>query len=315
MLLGFIFGVLACSLWGMIYIIPLYLSDYGTFSIAMARFACFGAAGFVLCFFFKKELLHLTPKDWFVALNLSFWGNAIYYAFLCKGIQLAGAPIAGMLMSLIPINVALIANRPSVSRSVVVPWRKLWIPLSLIFIGLVIGNIDEFKFVAQQSKGSDFWLGAALSTVSMLLWTWFPIRNGQWLLAHSKVSPVAWTVAQAVSILPLTVICYAAANFSEIGSEVGFLGPHPALFMWLMLLAGVICGWGGMTFWNLMSARLPLALSGQMIIFETIFSVIYAMVHRGIWPSWTLVVGMTTLLIGVSLSLRIFREAVKAATN
>lgn len=308
MLLGFIFGVLACALWGMIYIVPLYLGDYGSFSIAMARFACFGVAGLVLCVFFKEELRRLTLRDWFIAMNLSFWGNAVYYAFLCKGIQLAGAPIAGMLMALIPINVAVIANRPSVSKSVVVPWSRLWIPLSLTFAGLLIGNIDEFKFIAHQTKGLDFWLGAALSAISMLLWTWFPIRNGQWLLAHPKVSPVAWTVAQAASIFPLTVICYTVANFSEIGTD--FLGPHPVLFVWLMLLAGVVCGWGGMTFWNLMSSRLPLALSGQMIIFETIFSVIYAMIHRKTWPNWTLLFGMVILLIGVSLSLKVFREAI-----
>ena len=51
------------------------------------------------------------------------------------------------------------------------------------------------------------------------------------------------------------------------------MGQTPVKFVLLMVAAGLICGWAGMALWNMMSARLPVALSGQMIVFETIFSV------------------------------------------
>lgn len=81
------------------------------------------------------------------------------------------------------------------------------------------------------------------------------------------------------------------------------------MFICVMLIAGLACGWGGMALWNMMSARLPVALSGQMIVFETIFSVIYALIYKQQAPGWTLVVGIVLLLSGVSISLKVFQDA------
>ena len=57
-----------------------------------------------------------------------------------------------------------------------------------------------------------------------------------------------------------------------------------------------------------MSQRLPSALGGQLIVFESIFAVIYALIYRGEMPTWTMIVGFTILLIGVRGSLKAFRE-------
>ncbi|MBR5459210.1 MAG: EamA/RhaT family transporter, partial [Burkholderiaceae bacterium] len=59
--------------------------------------------------------------------------------------------------------------------------------------------------------------------------------------------------------------------------------------------------------WNAMSQNLPPALGGQLIVFETIFSVIYAHMWRAEWPTWSMTVGMVMLLVGVVASLRVFR--------
>ena len=56
-----------------------------------------------------------------------------------------------------------------------------------------------------------------------------------------------------------------------------------------------------------MSQKLPSALGGQLIVFETIFSVIYAHVWRAEWPTWSMTIGMVMLLVGVVASLRAFR--------
>ena len=58
-----------------------------------------------------------------------------------------------------------------------------------------------------------------------------------------------------------------------------------------------------------MSQRLPSALGGQLIVFESISSVVYAMMWRGEWPTVTMVVGYTILLAGVFGSLWVFRRA------
>ena len=307
MLLGVIFGILGCALWGLIYIIPLFLPAYDPVSLAMARFAVFGFGSLCLLYPLRHSLARITLHDWFRAFCLSFFGNAVYYAFLTQGIRMAGVPTSGMLMALIPINVALISNRRG--NGVVLPWKKLLPALLLILLGLWIGNIEEFALVKESFSAQGYWIGFLMSFIAMALWTWFPIKNGQWLLRHPDVSPVAWTTAQGASIFPATILCYLAFNWEKLEEGGSLLGPTPMLFIFLLLVAGLVCGWGGMVFWNLMSARLPLALSGQMIVFETIFSVIYALIYRKQAPDWTLVLGMIILLSGVLLSLKFFREA------
>lgn len=80
----------------------------------------------------------------------------------------------------------------------------------------------------------------------------------------------------------------------------------PWLFVGLMVFSGVVCSWFGNVLWAEMSRRLPTALAGQMIVFETIFAVTYAHLYRWEWPSVTMLVGMVCLVAGVVLSLRVF---------
>ena len=55
-----------------------------------------------------------------------------------------------------------------------------------------------------------------------------------------------------------------------------------------------------------MSQRIPTALAGQMIVFETLFAVVYAHILRLEWPVWSMTAGMVLLVLGVLLSLRVF---------
>ena len=73
--------------------------------------------------------------------------------------------------------------------------------------------------------------------------------------------------------------------------------------------SGLMGSWVGIVFWNAMSQRLPTALAGQMIVFETIFAVTYAHVLRMQWPEWNMLAGMALLLSGVMLSLKVFQTA------
>ena len=109
--------------------------------------------------------------------------------------------------------------------------------------------------------------------------------------------------------LPATLLCYVSVNFETFLHGGAVLGQTPVKFVLLMVAAGLICGWAGMALWNMMSARLPVALSGQMIVFETIFSVIYSLIYKQQAPKWTLVVGVFLLLGGVLLSLKVFRDS------
>ena len=86
------------------------------------------------------------------------------------------------------------------------------------------------------------------------------------------------------------------------------LGPTPVKYVLLMLFAGICCSWLATALWNMCSAKLPTALVGQLLVFETIFSVLYAHIQRLQWPSTTQTNGYHQIKPGKTDALRIFSK-------
>ena len=101
MFIGIIFGIIACALWGLVYIIPLWLSTYDPMLIALARYTIFGLFSAVLLVFNGKYLTQVSKKDWISATALGVVGNLFFYWLLASAVQLAGAPIAGAFTAVI----------------------------------------------------------------------------------------------------------------------------------------------------------------------------------------------------------------------
>ena len=53
-------------------------------------------------------------------------------------------------------------------------------------------------------------LGAVLAIGAVVCWTWYPIRNAEWLRAHPDRSPRGWATAQGLVTLPLAAAGYGA---------------------------------------------------------------------------------------------------------
>jgi drug/metabolite transporter (DMT)-like permease len=72
-----------------------------------------------------------------------------------------------------------------------------------------------------------------------------------------------------------------------------------------MLAIGLLASWLGTQCWNEASQRLPTALVGQLIVFETLAALAYAYLLRGNWPEPLTLIGILLLLTGVFLAVRI----------
>ena len=107
--------------------------------------------------------------------------------------------------------------------------------------------------------------------------------------------------------MPFALLLYAVYWYSD-PTQTALLGARPIWFIFVVTGSGLVCSWIGIAFWNAMSQRLPTALAGQMIVFETIFAVIFAHIWRGEWPNLTMVTGLSLLLIGVLVSMAAFRS-------
>jgi drug/metabolite transporter (DMT)-like permease len=71
-----------------------------------------------------------------------------------------------------------------------------------------------------------------------------------------------------------------------------------------MFAMGLLASWLGTWLWNRAAERLPTALSGQLIVFETIAALVYVFVLRGQAPDAITLLGIALLLIGVLAGIR-----------
>ena len=324
MLLGVLLGVAAGAFWGLIYIAPLLVPQYNPVLVALGRFISFGLVSLPFLFLFREQLKQFSKADIWESFRLPFFGNVIFYSCLTICIRMAGAPLAGMFMAIIPVLVAIACNFRYKKAGKALPWSVMLPPLVIIFGGLVVANWTEFLYMTQH-LGDDpmnFWIGVVFGIIAVILWTWFSVENAEWLLAHRRHDTRVWTALQGVTVLPAVLLAFAvlAWPLGFMDTTEGLMGPAPLAYCGVALMLGLVCSWIAMLCWNGMSKLLPSALGGQMIVFESIFAVIYAHIYRGEWPTLTLVIGYLILMVGVMGSLYIFRNyaaepAGKAATH
>jgi drug/metabolite transporter (DMT)-like permease len=72
-----------------------------------------------------------------------------------------------------------------------------------------------------------------------------------------------------------------------------------------MLAIGLLASWLGTLCWNAASQRLPTALAGQLIVFETLAALAYAFALRGQWPEPLTLTGIALLVVGVIAGMRV----------
>lgn len=309
MFVGVLLGVAAGALWGLIYIAPLMLPEYNPVLIALSRFIAFGIVSLPCLYFYRKELRDFKFSDIQDAFRLPFFGNVIFYSLLTICIRLAGAPLAGMFMALIPVLVAIASNIRNKNSGKALTWSRILPPLAVIFFGLIVANLSEFRYITNHSASAlEFWVGTGFGIAAVIAWTWFSIMNAEWLLSHPKHNSAAWTALQGVTVLPVVIFIFAilAWPMGGLDTTASILGPTPIRFLLVALMIGFLCSWVAMFCWNQMSQRLPAGLGGQLIVFESISSVVYALIWRGEMPSVSMVVGFTILLAGVFGSLWVF---------
>ncbi|MBP7564597.1 MAG: DMT family transporter [Burkholderiaceae bacterium] len=313
---GMAFALMAGLMWGLVFIGPLILPEYPAVLHTVGRYAAFGLIALPLAWLDRAELRRLTRADWIEALKLAAVGNIVYYLFLASAIQRAGAPLPTMIIGTLPVVISITANLRGSRRDGHLPWGRLTPALLVILAGIACVNRAEFAAMsdtADAGSGRYVW-GAVLAVGAVACWTWYPIRNGDWMRAHPDRNARAWATAQGVATLPLALTGYAgylawAAFTAPTLADVQPLGPRPWMFVGLMVSIGLLASWLGTLCWNEASRRLPTALAGQLIVFETLAALLYAFLLRGEWPTALTVTGIALLMAGVLAAVRIKPQA------
>ncbi len=310
---GVLFALAAGLMWGLVFVGPLLLPEYPATLQSFGRYLAFGLIALPLAWFDRDKLRALTRADWVEALKLALVGNIVYYLFLASAIQRAGGPLPTMIIGTLPVVIAITsklrAKAPGARAEAPLAWRRLLPSLALIALGIGLVNHVELEQLKADPHAdmARYTVGALLAVGAVACWTWYPIRNAEWLRAHPDRSPRGWATAQGLMTLPLALLGYALTWAWHATSGDPFpmpFGPRVLDFLLLMFAIGLFASWLGTLCWNEASQRLPPTLSGQLIVFETLAALSYAFALRGRAPQAQTLIGVALLVAGVVWAVR-----------
>lgn len=309
MWIGTLFALAAGLMWGLVFVGPLLLPEYPAALQSFGRYLAFGLIALPLAWLDRAQLRQLTRADWTEALKLALVGNIVYYLFLASSIQRAGGPLPTMVIGTLPVVIAITSNLRDARRDGRLPWLQLAPSLLLIAAGIGCVNHAEIRALRADPLADvgRYAVGAMLAVGAVVCWTWYPIRNADWLRAHPDRHPRGWATAQGVATLPLALAGYALWwlwTATQADTFAMPFGPRPGFFIGLMLAIGLFASWLGTLCWNEASQRVPTTLAGQLIVFETLSALAYAFALRGHLPEPLTVAGIVLLMAGVAWALR-----------
>jgi drug/metabolite transporter (DMT)-like permease len=304
-LIGIAAALFAAFAWSLNFIVPFVIGDYSIFDFAVFRFVVSGAIGLAFLAYHRKILRTLKPVDWIVAFGLGFGGYLGYFLAVIGAAIFAGPVIAPAFLGLVPVVLAIAGNLGQRT----IAWHRLALPFALTAAGLALVNISALD-PASMGTVRSLWIGIPLAILAVALWTWFGLANQAALARRPNIDAGAWT---ALIMLGAGVEMLA---FLPVGLQLGvFEIPHlglgwPAaapIYIWGISLA-VLASVGGAMAWTMAAQRLPVALSAQLIVSETVFGTIFGLAAHGRWPTLAETAGMSVLTVGIIMSIRAFHS-------
>jgi drug/metabolite transporter (DMT)-like permease len=294
-------------MWGMVFIVPAFLTAFTPLEMACGRYICYGliAAGLMLPRL-PALLRRLDRDDVIAMIKHALSGNIVYYMLLALGVQLAGVSATSLIIGVLPITVTLMGHKDHGS----VPLRQLTLPLLLVAAGIVCINIDVFTHDAGNGMPlAQKLIGVACAAGALACWTWYSVDNARYLKRNPHFSSGEWSALYGVSsgLIALAIALGALAVFhADVTGAGAVASGRDWTVFWIVnavlaLGASVI----GNHLWNVASRKVPLTLSGQLILFETLFALLYGFIYRHQLPRGLEIAAMVLLVAGVMWSVRV----------
>jgi drug/metabolite transporter (DMT)-like permease len=269
---GIAAGIAAGAVWGLIFVAPELAPGFAPIQLSAGRYLAYGLiAALLIAPSWRVLAARLSRTEWRALIGLGLAGNIVYYVLLAGAVQSGGVAMASLVIGLAPLAVTLAGARDRHA----VPLRRLAPSLLLSAGGLACIGQD-----ALLGSGSPAGLLCALGALGS--WTLYTVWNSRVLARVTTVSAGEWSlltgVVTGIEALVLAVPAFVLAD-----------GAHEAAAWWrfagVVGAVAVLCSVVGNALWNHASRVLPLALTGQMIVFETLFGLLYGFLWEARWPA------------------------------
>jgi drug/metabolite transporter (DMT)-like permease len=304
---GVMYGMMAGALWGVVFLVPRLLPDFSPLLLSAGRYMMYGVVSVFAALPAARSLMRrLTAADIAALVKLALAGNLLYYLMVSGAVHMVGVAPTSLIVGVLPVTVTLLGRADHGA----VPLARLVWPLAMVLAGIACINVDVFT--AGAGAGSDSGgsvptklAGLACAVGALVSWTWFAVENARYLQRNGHFSGSEWSVLWGIVTGLLGAMLWLFTAALPAGFVTAPLADHRWHLFWMINL-GVAIGasWLGNGLWNAASKRLPLTLSGQLIVFETLFALLYGFIYDHRLPRPLEAAAILLLLAGVSWSVR-----------
>ncbi|MGL4091250.1 DMT family transporter [Agrobacterium tumefaciens] len=299
--LGLFYGMLAGALWGGIFLAPkLIPAGFTPLQLSTARYLTFGVIALMLIApKIKRVSAQFGRAEWIALLWLSLVGNLLYYVFISTAVQLSGVAFTSIIIGFLPVAVTIIGSMDHGAVSL----KRLWPSLFFGAVGIIGISWQSLMHDGTPMDARKL-IGLAAAIGALASWTAFAVGNARWLVRLHAVSADEWNLMTGVVTGGIAlVLAVPAFAFGGVA--------HPASdwmqFTMVAVGLGISASIFGNALWNRMSRLLPLTMVGQMILFETLFALLYGFLWEGRGPTLIESVAIVSVVLSVLLCMQAHR--------
>lgn len=309
MIYGFTLVSIACFIWGLIFVVPLFMDGFSSLEIALGRYFFYGIISLAIFSvqISRGKCSHSTAI-WKNAFLFALLANIVYYTGLVLGLRYASPSVTALIVGLGPITIAFYGNFQQRECE----FKRLILPSAIILCGLLLVNIPAFENNVSLATWKEYFFGLACACSALVAWTWYVVKNARFLKANPQLSARDWA-----TVLGVATFCWVLGfislllllNYSELGlqSTLNFNNQQLTHFIIGASILGLFCSWIGSSLWNAASVRLPVSLAGSLTIMETIFGLSFVYIVEGRVPPLIEITGIGMMLIGIFVCINTFK--------
>jgi drug/metabolite transporter (DMT)-like permease len=293
---GIACGIAAGALWGAVFIAPELTPGFSALELSAGRYIAYGLIAAALAVpRWRRITGGLTRRDWGRLAWLGLTGNLLYYIFLAIAVRLAGAGPAAFIVGLLPVVITIIGSREQGA-----------VRLGRLAPSLVLAVIGVGLIAAPALRGGpdSNWHSQALGLLcafgALASWAMFAVDNAKAMAWLPHISSNDWSL--------LFGIVSGVEGLLLAGPALAFAPAQHGDWTRLAVVSGAVAIGSsviGNAFWNGASRRLPMTLAGQMVIFETLFALLYSFLWEWRLPRLTEVLAIAALIAAVTWCARL----------
>ena len=308
---GVFAGVGAGAMWGLVFLYPRVTPEFSPMSQMVLRYICYGLFAIVLSWRALSGVWsRLQGQDWRMLVKISLQANILYYICLATGVKYGGIAPTTLIIGMLPVTIALLGQNDAGSLH----WKRLLAPIVLMALGIVAISYDLFTH-ADDHLNSTLWqrvLALFAAAGALVFWTLAAVNNARYLRSHNAIDPKTWSdLCGVVTGLLALLMLGVGLVWAQVAPSSIFAISTETNLPWLkfLLIGGVViafcASWFGNILWNIASHLLPISLTGQLIMSETLFSLLYGFIYDGRMPRPLEWLAMTLSLAGVVWAVRL----------